>query len=125
MSRGFNDFDDEDEAPRRPARERRFNDDEQRDDYDDNQHRYYQPHRGGLILALGLIAWLVCGLVGFAAWFMGKADLAEMDAGRMDPTGRGMTQAGYILGMIMSIFQIVLLFGFLALFVCGAAGAIK
>jgi hypothetical protein len=31
---------------------------------------------------------------------MGNADMAEMDAGTMDPEGRGMTQAGKICGII-------------------------
>jgi hypothetical protein len=34
---------------------------------------------------------------------MGQSDLSEMNAGRMDPSGRGITQAGMILGIIGTI----------------------
>lgn len=59
-----------------------------------------KPHRGTLILVLGILGLVVCGICGIVAWVMGNADLREMDAGLMDPAGRGTTQAGKILGMI-------------------------
>ena len=46
-------------------------------------------------------------LSSFFAWFLGKSDMREMDAGRMDPDGRNLTQVGMILGMIYSILTIV------------------
>ena len=56
------------------------------------------PHRGTLVLVLGLLGLVplclfICGIV---AWVLGSRDLREMDAGRMDPGGRGMTQAARI-----------------------------
>lgn len=63
-------------------------------------------HRGAMILVLGILSWLVCPLVlGIMAWVMGNGDLREMDAGRMDPSGRGLTEAGRILGMINVILS--------------------
>lgn len=59
-----------------------------------------KPHRGTVILVLGILGLVVCGICGIVAWVMGNADLREMDAGLMDPAGRGTTQAGKILGMI-------------------------
>jgi hypothetical protein len=59
-----------------------------------------RPHRGTMILVFGILAWFVCFIFGIMAWVMGNNDLKEMDAGRMDPEGRGLTQAGKILGMI-------------------------
>jgi hypothetical protein len=38
---------------------------------------------------------------------MGNNDLREIDAGRMDPSGRGLTQAGKICGMVGVILAIV------------------
>jgi len=70
------------------------------------------PHRGGLILALGILGMVICAPVGVAAFLMGRRDLAEMTAGRMDPSGRGTTQAGWILG-IFSVIMICI--GLLAL----------
>ena len=44
------------------------------------------------------------------AWFMGSSDLKLMSAGSMDPTGKGLTQAGMILGIIGSIGILIGLF---------------
>lgn len=66
------------------------------------------PHRGGLILVLGILAWIIgCPIFGAVAWIMGSSDMREMRCGRMDPAGLGTTQAGYILGMINSILWII------------------
>ena len=64
---------------------------------------YLRPHRAGLVLTLGIVGLLCCPLLGPAAWVMGQADMREMDAGRMDPGGRGVTQAGVILGIVGTI----------------------
>ena len=79
------------------------------------------PHRGTVILVLGIvglaigllgsfcccifgIAGCICGII---AWVMANKDLKEMAAGTMDPTGRGMIQAGKICGIISVILAIV------------------
>jgi hypothetical protein len=65
---------------------------------------FIAPHRGGLILVLGLLGFLVnCPIFSLLAWVMGSRDLAEMTSGRMDRSGEGLTQAGRILGMILSV----------------------
>jgi len=64
---------------------------------------HLRPHRGGLILALGLLGLLSCQLLGVMAWLMGSEDLKEIRAGRMDPDGEGLTQAGTVLGIISSV----------------------
>jgi hypothetical protein len=66
-----------------------------------------KPHRGTLILVLGILGLVVCGPLGIAAWVMGANDLKEMDAGTMDPSGRGTTKGGKICGMIACILMIV------------------
>jgi hypothetical protein len=84
----------------------------------------YEPDRGALILALGLIS-LVCsplagsccflffgvgavfsiaGLgTGISAWVMGRKDLARMREYIMDPAGRPLTLAGTVCGIIGTI----------------------
>ena len=62
-----------------------------------------RPHRGGIVLALGIIGIVLCGICGIVAWVMGNQDMRDMDAGRMDPSGRGATQAGKICGIIAPI----------------------
>jgi hypothetical protein len=71
-----------------------------------------EPHRGTLILVLGIIgivALMVCAPLGLplavAAWVMGQRDLKKMTAGVMDPQGRGLTQAGWICGIIGTIID--------------------
>ena len=88
-----------------------------------------QPHRGTMILVLGILGLVVCGPLGTVAWVMGRGDLKLIDAGQMDPEGRGLTQAGTICGMIASIlmaiglvFAILWIFLFAAVGVAGAAG---
>jgi DNA-directed RNA polymerase subunit RPC12/RpoP len=90
---------------------------------------YQTAHRGSMILTLGIIS-LFCNFAlipGILAWVMGRADLRQMDAGRMDPEGRGTTQAGMILGMIMTIFAmigvviVIIYFVFVFLVILGAA----
>ncbi len=64
-------------------------------------------HRGTLILVLGILGLIICAPLGIAAWVMGNGDLKQMDAGTMDPAGRGTTQAGKICGMIATILMIL------------------
>jgi uncharacterized membrane protein YidH (DUF202 family) len=68
-----------------------------------------RPHRGGIILTLGILGIVCCFICGIIAWVMGKSDLREMAAGRMDRSGEGLTQAGKICGMISVILWIIAL----------------
>jgi hypothetical protein len=106
----------------RARRRKPDHDDDFDDDFDEMRHlrRSGIPHRGGTILALGIISFvfLPCAVIcGPAAWIMGNTDLAEMRAGRMDPSGEGMVQAGRVLGMIAAILMLLWILG-----VCGAIG---
>ncbi len=64
---------------------------------------YLRPHRGGAVLALGIVGIVLCGICGIIAWVMGSNDLKEIRAGRMDRAGEGITQAGKICGIIGTI----------------------
>ncbi|WP_020469853.1 hypothetical protein [Zavarzinella formosa] len=112
-------FDDEDLNDDRPRRRPVRGDDDQ-DDYDDDRPRggRYKPHRGAMILVFGILALVMCGAFGIAAWLMGKNDLREIEDGRMDPEGKSLTQVGYILGIVGSIIfclQLLLFVGYFAL----------
>jgi hypothetical protein len=58
------------------------------------------PHRGGMILAFGIIGLAICFPFGIVAWVMGNNDLREIESGRMDPSGEGLTRSGKIIGII-------------------------
>ena len=80
-----------------------------------------KPHRGGMILAFGGVGFFCCIIFAILAWVMGGGDLKEMAAGRMDRTGEGMTKAGKIIGMIVTILQIVGIVIWIILVAAGAA----
>ena len=68
-----------------------------------------EPHRGGLILGLGLAGLLVtCPLLSLLAWILGNHDLRKMREGRMDPSGMGLTEAGRIIGMLLTLLWILI-----------------
>ena len=70
-----------------------------------------RPHRGSTVLVYGILGLVVCQLLGIAAWRMGTDDLREMDFGQMDPSGRDLTNAGRICGMVgtgILIFQLAI-----------------
>lgn len=74
--------------------------------------RYLEPHRGAVILTLGIISIIPCCCIfiipGICAWTMGNNDLNRIRMGRMDLEGKGLTMAGMILGIIGTIINALL-----------------
>jgi hypothetical protein len=95
------------EADDKPRRRRRPEDDDY-GDYDDEDDRYRRrrrrdlaPHRGAVVLTLGILSIVICGIIlGPIAWALGSTDMKEIREGRMDPDGEGITNAGRICGII-------------------------
>ena len=78
-----------------------------------------------MILIFGILGLIgVCWPLGIVAWVMGNGDLKEMDAGAMDSSGRSMTNAGRICGMIATILLIIGVLVVGALFALGLIGAV-
>lgn len=93
-------------------RSRRQDEDDDFDDWDEEpryrRRRDLPEHRGGAVLTLGILSivlgWWCLGLIlGPIAWAMGNKDLAAMRAGRLDPDGESLTNAGRICGIIGTI----------------------
>jgi hypothetical protein len=74
---------------------------------------YGMPHRGGVVLGLGIcsvsmvLLGLCCNLLGLVAlplgivaWALGASDLKKIKQGRMDPSGQGRTLAGMVMGIV-------------------------
>jgi hypothetical protein len=78
-----------------------------------------RPHRGTLILVLGILGLVCCMVCGIVAWVLGNQDMKDMAAGTMDPSGLGMTKAGKILGIISVALFVVGVF-FYVLMIVGA-----
>lgn len=100
------------------GRLRKYEDDD--DDLADvgnpRRRTYLAPHRASLVLVLGLLSMCCIGapVTGIIAWILGAGDLKEMDAGRMDPSGRGQTQTGKLLGMASVILFVLGVVGYCA-----------
>ena len=67
---------------------------------------HVEPHRGALILTFGILSIVCCFPFGIAAWIMGNNDMQQIEAGMMDPTGKGITNAGKICGIIGTVLAI-------------------
>jgi predicted Zn finger-like uncharacterized protein len=82
--------------------------------------RDWEPHRGTMVLVLGILS-IVIGVIGLflgiAAWVMGSTDLKKMNRREMDPEGRGITQAGWICGIIGTVWQGMMSLGCVAYFI--------
>jgi len=84
-----------------------------------------KPHRGTLILVLGILGLVLCGIfTAIPAWIMGSGDLKQIDAGTMDPSGRGLTNAGRILGIIGTILGVLGILVLIAVAAFGIVGSI-
>lgn len=69
-----------------------------------------EPHRGPLILTLGLLGLLLCPLLGPIAWILGRAELESIRAGWRDPQGRSLAQAGMVCGIVGTASLVLVLF---------------
>ncbi len=77
-----------------------------------NRRRDLEPHRGTVILVLGILSiCLGVGCIGIVlgpiAWAMGASDLRAIREGRMDPSGEGTTRAGYTCGIVGTVLGIL------------------
>jgi len=84
-----------------------------------DEQNYDEDHRGGLILGLGiggLVLSITCCctlplpiglLIAIPAWAMGSSDMRKMNAGKMDPSGKGNTKGGLICGIIGTILSLM------------------
>lgn len=77
-----------------------------------------RPHRGAIILVFGILGLIMCPAFGIAAWFMSDTDLERMKWGNMDSSGRDLTKAGRILGIIATIYFLAIAL-FMILFFVG------
>lgn len=103
--------------------------------YRANIRRDSEPHRGTMVLVFGILSIvlgttvflsLVALPMGIAAWVMGGRDLRKMRMNQMDPQGEGMTQAGWICGIIGTIISCIFgmcCLGYIAMIVVAIAGA--
>jgi hypothetical protein len=68
---------------------------------------YPEASQATTVLVLGIIAIVLCQLLGPVAWVMGNNELAAIDSGRRPPENRGTANAGRILGIISTVLLAV------------------
>ncbi|MFN8193302.1 MAG: DUF4190 domain-containing protein [Nocardioidaceae bacterium] len=76
-----------------------------------------------LILILGILSLVVCGLLGPVAWVMGNRAKAEIDAAGGAIGGRDMVQAGRIIGIIATVLMVLALLVVILVFAVGIGTA--
>jgi predicted Zn finger-like uncharacterized protein len=89
----------------------------------DPVRRDCEPHRGPLVLTFGVLSLVLLSMcfpvgavLGVAAWVMGRSDLRKLKGGDMDPAGQGLTQAGWICGIIGTLLNGLFTLGCVGLF---------
>jgi hypothetical protein len=71
-----------------------------------------KPHKGQLMLLLGVLSLFVAPLIlAPITLIMARSDLKEMDAGRMDPTGRSQNMTARLCAMISTLIWPLVLCG--------------
>ncbi|MDC1142705.1 hypothetical protein OAU50_06410 [Planctomycetota bacterium] len=72
-------------------------------------------HRGGLVLTLAILGWATAPFIGLFGLIIGSfalsmsaIDLKKINAGTMDPRGRGLTLTALILSILQMVATIAL-----------------
>jgi hypothetical protein len=79
--------------------------------------------QGTIVLVLGILSIVFCGILGPFAWVMGNTALKEIDASPGSYTNRGQVQAGRICGIITSVLMLLGIAAFVLLIIAGAAAS--
>lgn len=69
---------------------------------------YPEQSRATAVFVLGLCGMFVFPLLAPFAWTMGNRELAAIKAGRRAPDNRQLARVGQVLGIIMSVFLVLL-----------------
>ncbi|MBX3418816.1 MAG: hypothetical protein KF851_14515 [Pirellulaceae bacterium] len=74
---------------------------------DQNDKPSLKPHRGDLVLSLGLVGLLGILPIALAAWVLGSSDFRRIRAGEMEPAGFAATLIGYLSGIAGTILFLI------------------
>lgn len=102
-------------------------------------YNYRQPHRGVFVLVMGVgsmctlfVSFICClplnfaaCLMGWVAWFVGRADVKKMNEGVVDDRGRDQVLVGSIIGLICALISsliVLVMLGFLVFIIVVAIG---
>lgn len=77
---------------------------------------YAKSDQSALVLAFGILSWLLCPIFGIVAWVMGRSGLRDIAMGLSDPANKGVMLFGYYLGMVHVILVSVCIGGYIVFF---------
>lgn len=77
-------------------------------------YRFREQHRGGAILAMGIVGIFCCWIIPIVTTVMAIIDLQKMSAGTMDPSGRGLTIVGLVCSVLTLAFYAVYILAVIA-----------
>lgn len=81
-----------------------------------------QNQKSVIALVLGILSCVCCPITGPIAFFIGRQAMAEIDASGGTQGGRGLAQAGFILGIIGTAFLVLaLLYWIVVILIFGSA----
>lgn len=66
-----------------------------------------KPHRASTLMILSLLGLLCCFPLAIVSFFLSRSDMKEMDAGRMDPSGRGTTNIARIIAIVAIVLGVL------------------
>jgi TRAP-type C4-dicarboxylate transport system permease small subunit len=66
-----------------------------------------EPSQATTALVLGIVGVILCGVLAPFAWVIGSKEVKAIDAGRRDPSNRGVATAGKILGIVGTVLLVV------------------
>ncbi len=83
--------------------------------------------QGTIVLILGILGIVVCGLCAPFAWVMGRKALREVDANPSAYTNRGQLQAGMICGIIGTVLWVlaIIFYVFIIVLAIGSASTTR
>ena len=82
---------------------------------------YPEQSQATIALVLGILSFLLIGILAPFAWLIGSNELAAIDAGRRSPDNRGTANAGRVLGIVGT----ALVIGIATLFMLAVVGVIQ
>ena len=82
---------------------------------------YPEQSKATIALVLGILSFLLIGILAPFAWLIGSNELAAIDAGRRSPDNRVRANAGRVLGIVGT----ALVIGIATLFMLAVVGVIQ
>ena len=83
---------------------------------------YTESVSGATVLVFGVLGLLFCPLFGPLAWYTGGRSLSAIDAGRANPAERTNVSIGRILGIIGSLWMLLIIVFFILGFIASLTG---